>query len=194
VSWAADGYTTQWRPITFKFQASQLIPSQEHRDLLGTVDTQKYVIDDGSFFDGIEQIQTGPLTAAEANAAEALAAVPEKGTNIREVSSGMDRFNTPGSYDGTGPYVSDGLPPDGQAYEEGFKLPDVASATDGDFFRLNYDPALKIGSRLYKFSAIKNQWLWVETDRRSERSSHKPSQREIFDRTQTMSMTSKKIT
>ncbi len=194
VSWAADGYTTQWRPITFKFQASQLIPSQEHRDLLGTVDTQKYVIDDGSFFDGIEQIQTGPLTATEANAAEALAVVPEKGTNIREVASGMDRFNTPGSYDGTGPYVSDGLPPDGQDYEEGFKLPDVSSATDGDFFRLNYDPALKIASRLYKFSAIKNQWLWVETDRRSERSSHKPSQREIFDRTQTMSMTSKKIT
>jgi hypothetical protein len=194
VSWASDGYTTQWRPITFKFQASQLIPSQEHRDLLGTIDTQKYTIDDGSFFDGIEQIQTGPLTASEAVAAEALAAVPEKGTNIREVASGMDRFNTPGSYDGTGPYVSDGLPPDGQDYMEGFKLPDVASAHDGDFFRLNYDPALKIGSRLYKFSAIKNQWLWVETDRRSERSSHKPSQREIFDHTTVMSMTTKKIT
>lgn len=193
-SWSSDGYTTQWRPITFKFQASQLIPSQEHRDLLGTIDTQKFVVDDGSFFDGIQQLQTGALTATEANAAEALEAVPEKGTNIREVSSGMNRFNAPGSYDGRDPYVSDGLPPDGQDYQEGFKLPDVAMATDGDFFRLNYDPALKIASRLYKFSAIKNQWLWVETDRRSERSSHKPSQREIFDRTTTMPMTTKKIT
>jgi hypothetical protein len=193
VSWAADGYTTQWRPIMFRFQASQLIPSQEHRDLLGTVDTQKYVIDDGSFFDGIQQLQTGALSASEANFVEALQAVPEKGTNIREQASGMDRFNAPGSYDGVGPYVSDGLPPDGQAYLEGFKLPDVASASDNDFFRLNYDPKLKISSRLYKFSAVKNQWIWVETDRRSERNSHKPSQREIFERTTVTALTTKKV-
>lgn len=193
VSWAADGYTTQYRPITFRFQASQLIPSQEHRDLLGTVDTQKYVIDDGSFFDGIEQIQTGLLTATEANAAEALQAVPEKGTNTREFASGTNKNRKPGSYDGTDPYTSDALPPDGQPYSEGFKLPDVASATDGDFFRLNYDPKLKISSRLYKFSAIKNSWLWVETDRRGERSSHKPSQREIFNQPDVMSLTTKKL-
>lgn len=193
-SWAADGYTTQYRPITFRFQASQLIPSQEHRDLLGTVDTQKYVVDDGSFFDGIQQIQTGPLTATEANFAEALRAVPEKGTNIREQASGMNRFNRPGSYDGTGLYVSDGLPPDAQAYTEGFKLPDVGTAVDNQFFRLNYDPKTKIPSRLYKFSAVKNQWVWVETDRRSERNSHKPSQREIFNQSAVISMTTKKIT
>ena len=193
VSWAADGSTTQWRPITFRFQASQLIPSQEHRDLLGTIDTQKYVIDDGSFFDGLQQIQTGLLTATEANAAEALAAVPEKGEDSREVASGTNIYRAPGSYDGTGAYVSDGLPPDGQAYTEGFKLPDVGTAVDRQFYRLNYDPKLKIASRLYMFSAIKNQWIWVETDRRGERNSHKPSQREIFERTQTMSMTAKKI-
>jgi hypothetical protein len=192
VSWAADGFSTQWRPITFKFQASQLIPGQEHRDLLGTIDTQKYIVDDALFSDGIEQIQTGLLTATESNTVEAISAVPEKGTNIREVSSGMNRFNVPGSYDGNDLYVADGLPPDGQSYTEGFKLPDVASAHDGVFFRLNYDPALKIAARLYKFSAVKNQWLWVETDRRAERSSHKPSQREIFDRTETVSMTSKR--
>lgn len=194
VSWAADGYTTQWRPITFRFQAAQLIPSQEHRDLLGTIDTQKYVVDDGSFFDGIEQIQTKVLTASEAITAEALEVVPEKGTNVREIASGMNLYNKPGSYDGADPYVSDGLPPDGQAYKEGFKLPDVATAVDNDFYRLNYDPKLKISSRLYKFSAIKNQWLFVETDRRSERTSHKPSQREIFERTQSMPLTSKKLT
>lgn len=193
VSWAADGYTTQWRPITFRFQASQLIPSQEHRDLLGTVDTQKYVIDDGSFFSGIQQIQTGPLTANEAVSAEAAIAVPEKGTDVRELASGMNRFNKPGSYDGTDAYVSDGLPPDGQPYGEGYKLPDVAGVSDGTFYRLNYDPVLKISSRLYKFSGTKNQWIWVETDRRGERNSHKPSQREIFERTHTLSLTSKRI-
>lgn len=192
-SWAADGYTTSWRPITFRFQASQLIPSQEHRDLLGTVDTQKYVVDDGTFFNGIEQIQTGPLTAAEANEAEANKAVPEKGTNIREQASGTNRFNAPGTYDGTGLYVEDGLPPDGLPYTEGFRLPDVAGATDGAYFRLNYDPRTGIPARLYKFSSVKNHWLYVETDRRSEKLSHKPSQLEIFNQPQTLSLTAKRV-
>lgn len=192
-SWAADGYTTSWRPIIYKFQASQMIPSQENRDIVGTADTQKYVIDDGTFFDGVEQIQTGPLTASEAVKAEAALAVPETGTNVREVASGMSANGRPGSYDGRDLYMEDGLPPDGQAYTEGFKLPDVANATDGEFFRLNYDPALKIASRLYRFNAVKNKWMYVETDRRSINNSLKPSQQAMFNATETKSITSKKI-
>jgi hypothetical protein len=119
--------------------------------------------------------------------------VPEKGTNVREEASGTNRFKRPGSYDGVGPYVEDGLPPDGQPYETGFKLPDVSTAVDGSFFRLEYDPATKIQARLYKFSSVKNKWIYVETDRRVQNSSHKPSQREIFDRTQTISLTTKKL-
>jgi hypothetical protein len=193
VSWAADGYTTNWRPVIYRFQAQELIPSQETRDILGTVNTQKYTIDDADFFSGIEEIQTAPLTTAEINQAEAFVAVPEKGTNVREEASGTNRFKRPGSYDGVGPYVEDGLPPDGQPYETGFKLPDVSTAVDGSFFRLEYDPATKIQARLYKFSSVKNKWIYVETDRRVQNSSHKPSQREIFDRTQTISLTTKKL-
>jgi len=192
-SWAADGYTTSWRPIIYKFQASQMIPSQENRDILGTADTQKYVIDDGSFFDGIEQIQTGPLTASEAITAEAKKAVPEKGTNVRELASGMNVSREPGSYDGRDLYVEDGFPPDGQAYTEGYKLPDVAGQVDGAYFRLNYDPALKIPSRLYRFNVVKNKWMYVETDRRALNNSMKPSQQAMFNATETKSITSKKI-
>jgi hypothetical protein len=191
VGWAADGYTTGWKPVIYKFMAQQLIPSQEHRDILGTADTQKYVVDDGSFFEGIEQIQTAPLTAAEANHAEAVARVPETGTNVRETRSGTNRFGAPGTYDGVGPYTEDGLPPDGLAYLEGFKLPDVSSATDGQFFRLNYDPKLKIAARLYKFSVVKNKWIYVETDRRDERSAHRPSQLAILNLDDTRDITSK---
>lgn len=191
VAWSAEGYTTNWKPILYRFTAQQLIPSQEHRDILGTVDTQKYVVDDGSFFDGIEQIQTTPLTVTEANRAEAVQAVPEKGTNMREQASGTNRHGQPGSYDGQGPYVEDGLPPDGQAYEEGFKLPDVSAATDGAFYRLNYDPKTSIPSRLYKFSAVKNAWIYIETDRRKQRSAHKPSELAIFSATKTMSLSGK---
>jgi hypothetical protein len=193
-SWSSDGYTTAWRPITFKFQASQVIASQENRDILGTVDTQKYVVDDGTFFDGIEQIQTGQLTATEAVNAEATLAMPEKGSNVREVASGMSNgTGGPGSYDGRDLYIEDGLPPDGLAYTEGFKLPDVAGQTDGTYFRLNYDPKLGIASRLYRFNLVKNKWMYVETDRRAERNSMKPSQQEMFKQTQTLSLSTKKL-
>lgn len=193
--WAADGYTTTWQPIIFRFQAQQLIPGQEHRDLLGTVDTQKYIIDDGRFFEGVEQIETMGLTAMENNEAEAARAVPEKGTNVREQASGANRHGQPGSYDGVGLYVEDGLPPNGEPYESGFnKLPDVAGRKDGEYFRLEYPPQQNIAARLYKFSGVKNKWVYVETDRRAQRSAHRPSQLEIFNMQNTMSPTTKKIT
>lgn len=191
VSWSAEGFTTAWKPVLYRFQAQQLVPSQEHRDILGTADTQKYIIDDGRFFDGVEQIQTAPVTVTEANQADASIAVPETGTNIREQASGTNRFNQPGTYDGVGYFVEDGLPPDGLPYDTGFKLPDVAGVVDGAYFRLEYDPKLKIAARLYKFSGVKNKFIYVESDRRGERSSHKPSQLEILNRTQTMPLTSK---
>ena len=192
--WAADGYTTGWVPIMYRFQAQQLIPGQEHRDILGTIDTQKYIIDDGRFFAGVEQIQTQPLTITERNEADALQAVPEKGTNIREQASGTNRFGQPGSYDGTGLYVEDALPPDGAPFETGFhKLPDVAGLADGVFFRLEYPPNLNLAARLYKFSAVKNKWIWIETDRRSARSAHRPSQLAIFELETKVSPTTKKI-
>lgn len=191
--WSAEGFTTGWKPIIFRFQAQQLIPSQEHRDILGTVQTQKYSIDDVTFMNGIEQISTLPLTVSEQNNAEAVQSVPEKGTNVREEASGTNRFSAPGTYDGVGLYVEDGLPPDGHTYTEGFKLPDVAGQVDGAFFRLNYAPDTKIPARLYKFSGVKNKWIYVETDRRSERSAHTPSQLSILNLSTQQSLTSKKI-
>lgn len=193
--WAADGYTTGWQPIIYRFQAQQLIPGQEHRDLLGTIDTQKYTVDDGQFFETIQQLQTAPLTTMEANEAEAIKAVPEKGTNVREQASGTNRFNQPGSYDGLGLFVEDGLPPDGQPFETGYeKLPDVSKAKDGDYFRLEYSPEKNLGARLYKFSGIKNKWIFAETDRRAARSAHRPSQLAILNLANTLPGNSKKIT
>jgi hypothetical protein len=195
VGWSAEGYMPgTWKPLVYKFNAQQLIPSQEHRDIIGTADTQKYTVDDGSFFEGIEQIQTAPLTTTEANQAESLQKVPEKGENIRELASGTNRNQAPGTYDGVGPYVEDGLPPDGLPYTSGFKLPDVSTATDNQYFRLEYDPKTKISARLYKFSAVKNKWIYVETDRRGERTAHKPSQREVLERTDVRPLSSKKLT
>ena len=113
---------------------------------------------------------------------------------MREQASGTNRFNQPGSYDGVGIQTEDGLPPDGAPFTSGFALPDVAGVQDGTYFRLEYPPQQNIAARLYKFSIVKNKWIYIETDRRSQRSAHRPSQLAILNMGQTMSPTTKKIT
>lgn len=190
--WAADGYTTGWKPIIFRFQAQQLIPSMETRDIVGTADTQLYSVDDENFFNVSPIIQTDPLIVSDANAAEAYIDVPKTGTNSREYASGTNRFQQPGSYDGVGLYMEDGMPPDGQPYTTGYeKLPDVGTAKDGSFFRLEYTPDKNLPARLYKFSGVKQQWLHVSTDRRKQTNSHKPSQLAMFDSSERISLTGK---
>jgi hypothetical protein len=179
-NWAADGYTTSWRPIIFKFQGQPAIASQETRDLFGTLNN-RFSINDLDFANGMQSLQTQPITSTEINTQEAIDAVPKKGTDGLELASGTNRFRSPGSYDGNQMYVADAIPADGQTYEEGFKLPTPAiSIADRTFFRLIYDPALKIPAKLYQFDASVMKWKWVETDQRQNRSSFKPSQKTIL--------------
>lgn len=183
--WAGDGRTTAWRPIIFKFRASPFMPGQEHRDILGTADTQLFKIDDLDFLGGNkDQIQTSPIIIANTNQAESEMALPEKGVNITELASGLSpKIPSVNKYNGDDLYVADGMPPDGLPYTEGMKLPDISSSKDGAFHRLTYDPQFNMSPRLYKFSLAKNKWIYVETDRRGETNSHKPSQRELLNNT-----------
>jgi hypothetical protein len=176
--WSADGYSPQWKPMLYRFQAIQLIPSIEVRDILPMPQEALQRVSDGSFFESINQIETTSFQASETTKVESQAAVPETGEDI----TGLD-VKIPEPWADkiaptqTGMYVENGLPPNGEPYGEGYRLPDVASSTDGEYYRLNYEASTNIPPRLYKFSAIKNRWLFVEQDRRSEYSSHKPSVR-----------------
>lgn len=61
------------------------------------------------------------------------------------------------------PFGQDALPPNGLPYTEADSFP--PSPTDGDYHRLTY--ALlgnNIPPRLYKFSSVKNRWIFMETD------------------------------
>lgn len=179
--WSAEGYSPGWTPLIYRFTAQQLIPSQEHRDIIKTVATQKYSIDDSEFFSNIMPVITGTLTSSETIQQMAKDAVPELGSDSSEIASGMSMYSAnpleskKGSYDGRDLYIEDGLPPDGKPYGEGYKLPDMDSCQDGDYFRLNYPAELKVPARLYQFSLYKRKWIYIETDRRAENSSHKPS-------------------
>ena len=185
--WSAEGYSPGWTPLLYRFTAQQLIPGQEHRDIIATVDKAKYGIDDSEFFKDIQQVVTDNLTSSENIAKEAANAVPERGQDPQEIASGMSQYQPStvpgtdrGSYDGRDLLIEDGLPPDGKPYGEGFKLPDMDTAQDGDYFRLNYPPEMNVPSRLYQFSLYKRKWIYIETDRRGEYSSHKPSAQKML--------------
>ena len=181
--WSSEGYSPGWTPLIYRFTAQQLIPGQEHRDIIKSVEVQKYSIDDSDFFKGINQVQLDNLTSSENIQMAAKDAVPETGNDGgTTIASGTSTVAVPekGSYDGRDLYVEDGLPPDGQPYEEGYKLPDMDTCQDGQYFRLIYDPKLNVPARLYQFSLYKRKWIYIETDRRAEYSSHKPSAQKML--------------
>lgn len=181
--WSSEGFTPGWKPILFRFQAVQMTPSQENRDIVGTADSWLNVkkTSDQTFFDQFDKpIATLNTEASNIVGIEAKDEAPEQGQDGSTIASGealLGPAHTPDNHD---LYLEDGLPPDGLPYGEGYKLPDIASAHDGDYFRLNYPTETGIPSRLYKFNGVKGRWQYCETDRRMERSSFKKSVRRVL--------------
>lgn len=194
--WSSAGFGTAFKPLVYRFNAQPAISSQETRDIFGTLDTQKYLVPDQILIDGIgEQLNTQPLTITEEINKNALDDVPEIGTDdIRSVAAVPARVPMPAANPKGQPaavaspnpngkpnlYIESAIPPNNAPYEEGFKLPDTTSAADGDYFRLYYPPETKIPARLFRFSSIKNRWIFLETDRRGEYNSFKPSVQAIL--------------
>lgn len=179
--WSSEGFTPGWKPILFRFQAVPLIPGQEHRDIVGTINTNLYSASDDDFFNGINKpIATENLIASDANAAQAKDDTPEEGTDPMDIASNKAYLGPTTKADNWDLYIEDGLPKDGLPYGEGYQLPDVSTATDGDYFRLNYPQSTNIPARLYQFNSVKGKWVYVETDRRMEKSSFKKSVKKII--------------
>lgn len=202
--WAAEGFSTAWKPTVFRFSAQQALPSQETKDIFGTIDTQKYMIADSILSNNIgSQIDVTPLTQTEEIKKEASALVPEIGSDetIAIENVKLNPVLPPQNTKGQPPAsvkpgvqaarIEDGLPPNGVEYTEGYKLPDTNTSTDGEYFRLYYPTETNIPPRLYRFSSIKNKWIFQETDRRGEYSSHKPSVRSILQSSTKQSISGK---
>jgi hypothetical protein len=49
VGWASVGFSSAWVPTLYRFSAQQAMPSQETRDIFGTMDTQKFLTPDDFF-------------------------------------------------------------------------------------------------------------------------------------------------
>lgn len=199
--WDADGFSTSWRPTIYRFSAQQVLPSQETRDIFGTIDTQKYILSDDLLLSDVgAQIDTLPLTSSEEISKAAEDRVPEIGSDD---SLSILAVRAPASSPGQQPttpvsdkpqqarLIEDGLPPGGLPYGEGFSLPPVTDSVDGQYFRLCYAPETQIPPRLYRFSSMKNRWIYQETDRRGKYSSHRPSVRGILESSTKQAINSK---
>jgi hypothetical protein len=187
--WSAEGFTPQWTPTLYRFQGSQLIPSTETRDIIKTPVEELQTVSDGDFFSKFNnQVPTSPITITEKNKVEAQDAVTETGSDVSEIAQEVPQAPAVGNNFIGQAYVEDGMPPNGLPYGEGYKLPDALTANDGDYFRLYYPDSTKIAPRLYKFSLLKGKWIYIESDRRQQYSSLKPSLRNALQ-----SLTSKSL-
>lgn len=193
--WSSGGFSPAYKPLVYRFNAQIALPSQETRDIFGTMDTQKYMVPDSVIANEMgNQLNVWPMTAAEELNKAAINDVPETGTDdIRSVGGVVERQPPIAANDkgqppqgsaiatpGPNLYIEAGLPPNGEPYGEGYILPDVAGVADGVYFRLYYPQETNIPPRLYRFSLAKNRWIFMETDRRSVNNSVKPSLQKIL--------------
>ncbi len=187
VVWAAEGFTPGWKPTIQRITAKPMLASQETRDIIGDINLpsnlNNYVNTDQPIFN-IEGLVGDQLIREAANTQ-----VPERGADVDDIRQFTEAEVAAAQNVGInlgklninprGLYVEDGLPPDGLPYTEGPKFP--TNPIDAAYHRLTYvglsDP---IPPRLYRWSVVKNRWIFVEEDKRMRYNSIKPKLQEFL--------------
>lgn len=188
-AWSTEGYTYNWKPNLFRFYAQPILPSVEHKDILGlpgVVNTLQS--DDDVLMNGFLQNDQA-YKAAEAIKQDAEDNVPQTGSDPQDVRSGKALNKPPGTYDGNDLYVEDAIPPDGAPYTIGDTLPAPATLVDGAYHRQTYTmlaPNLRPPERLLKWDATAGRWRVIEVNTRSTYESHKRTTAKILSSPGTM--------
>jgi hypothetical protein len=185
VTWDIASYTPGWTPTMLLITAKPALASQETRSIFG--DLAKHVDSSGLFDtdDGNNPMYQDFSAIDQTIAATAKSAVPEKGSEgsntIREfseqelaVSAASFPHLSRYGLNRTGLYVEDAIPQNGAPYTEGPEFPSTGKRTDGEYHRLTYiGLAADVPPRLYRWSASKSDWIYLETDRRKQFDSQK---------------------
>lgn len=183
VAWDSTSYTPGWMPTMLLLSAQPAIASQETRDIFGDISAS---IDSSGLFSTDDGNATTYQDYSDVNntiAAESLNLVPELGSEgsntVREFSDAeleathelFPHINRYG-FNRTGLYVEDAIPQNGAPYTEGPDFP--ATPFDGAYHRMVYaGSASDVPPRLYRFSATKHRWIYLETDRRLQYNTQK---------------------
>ena len=207
VTWATEGYTPTWRPLLQRIILQPMLATQETADIVGGL--EGYTDDTGFFenFDKTHGMDDGdhPIFQDYSDIKDAIEQtacdenhLPERGADPADVTqfseNQIEAAAAQGMKDNEGKptlgklglnprqlYVEDGMPPNGLPFTEGDSLPPVETAKNGDYHRLTYTGiSTNIPPRLYKFSAAKNRWIFVETDKRQKFNNTKPVLQEFI--------------
>jgi hypothetical protein len=175
-AWSTDGYTPNWKPQLYKFYAQPIMPSVEHRDILGLPGVGNYAKTDDDFLAGMMMGNDQAYKASEAIKQISKDNVPQSGADGADIQSGMPALGPAGGYDGNDMYLGDAIPPNGQSYTIGDTLPLPADILNGHYHRQTYTmipESIRPPERLLIFSATTQRWSVVEINNKTNYESHK---------------------
>jgi len=198
VSWDSQSYTPGWQPINIRVIAQPMMASAETMDIFGGLNQD--IGEDGLSQYGLKDlngVNEHSVFQDYSDETQLLAGVsntqtPELGSDTSdlrqftddEIDRAVDQGVTNLGNLNVNPrdlYIEDGLPPNGIDYTSGAALPDISTAKDGDYHRLTYDAIGKdIPARLFRYSVVKNRWLFQESDKRAEHNPIKPKLGEYY--------------
>lgn len=177
--WSTEGYTMNWRPQLFRFYAQPILPSVEHKDILGLPGkVNNLQTDEDSIFNGLLQNDQA-FKSAETIKQFAADAVPETGSDPADIQSGLPNLGNSvtdaGKYDGRDLYVEDAIPPDGAPFTVGDTPPAWGTVPVGSYHRLSYasyPASIRPPDRLLQLQTS-GRWKIIEVDKRNDPESHK---------------------
>jgi hypothetical protein len=191
VKWSTSGYTPGWVPMFQKIVARPMLARQETLDLIGSLEGDLDKIGGTGFnqssdtlfstfaLEANERIQIAadtmtPLLGQDNKIIAEESELPkehvdsaiENNINITKLTNSFENRNAHGIY-------KDAMPPAGTPAEM-FTVGDTAQgfpqfAVNGAYHRVTYDSVSndKIPPKLYRYSAKKNRWIYMESDERA---------------------------
>lgn len=177
VAWDNSSFTPGWMPTMLLITTQPAVASQETQDIFGHLAVKT---DNSGLFNGDDGNNTKyqDFSAVDQHIVSvSKSAVPEigsEGSNVaREFTPEELKFADDKGYIGIhnlqfnrkDVYVEDAMPQNGEPFTEGPEYPQHPA--DGDYHRLTYEgTASGVLTRLYRWSAKKNRWIYLETDKR----------------------------
>jgi len=193
VGWSTEGYTPGWTPTLLRVIAMPMFASQETQDIIGDLSKDAdasglFDIDDGhnpnfqDYSDVSQWVENESKEILPERGAEGSDAIRQFEPEELQAAATQGLGNlTKIGLNSTGLYVEDAMPPNGAPFTEGDALPAEADATNGDYHRLTYSGlSADVPPRLYRFSAAKGRWIFLESDRRAEFDPAKPRLQEFI--------------
>ena len=177
VSWDTSSYAPNWTPTTLLIRADFAIASEETQDIFGDMVPQIDNMGTVTGEDGRKQNVADWTDELHTIYALSKDGVPERGIDEKNVFRTLEEEEIEAAtVDGfpaitnmqirSGHLTENGLPPNGESFTEGPEFPE--SPKDRAYHRLTYEGTVShLPARLYRFSAKKSEWIYIETDRRA---------------------------